>query len=220
MNYLAHAYRYLDRPYFAAGTALPDWMSVIDRKNRARRQFAEPVADDDDPEIAAFARGVMRHHDDDRWFHSSQPFVQLSTKFAVELRERLAKGMGHQAGFVGHIAVELLLDAALIQRHPELLREYYQTLEDLDHHKLQTAANKICRKPISQLVVLVPRFIQERFLADYPNDSLLLNRLNGVMRRVGLPPLPENITPWLAEARPQVSDAADELLQEPTIPKS
>ncbi len=60
LNYLAHAYPHLHRPYFAAGTALPDWMNVIDRKNRARRQFAEPIAQDADPDIAEFAQGVMQ----------------------------------------------------------------------------------------------------------------------------------------------------------------
>lgn len=215
MNYLAHAYLHLDRPYYAAGTALPDWMSVIDRKNRARRQFAEPIADDEDPDIAAFARGVMRHHDDDRWFHSGRTFVEMSTEFAVEIRQQLDPDLGHQAGFMGHISVELLLDSVLIERHEGLIEEYYQVLSDVDHDKLQAAANKICRKPVSHLVMLVPRFIQERFLADYVDDTLLLKRLNGVMKRVGLPQMPPQISDWLATARPRVQAKADELLTAP-----
>jgi hypothetical protein len=215
LNYLAHAYLHLDRPYYAAGTALPDWMSVIDRKNRARRQFAEPIADDEDPEIAAFARGVMRHHDDDRWFHGCRAFVELSTEFAVELRQQLDPGLGHQAGFVGHISVELLLDSVLMERHEGLMEEYYQLLTNIDHNKLQAAANKICRKPVSHLVVLVPRFIQERFLADYFDDNLLLKRLNGVMKRVGLPRMPPHVSAWIATARSRVHAVADELLTAP-----
>ena len=212
MNYLSHAYRYLDRPYYAAGTALPDWMSLIDRKNRARRQFAEPVASHEDPQIADFARGVMRHHDDDRWFHGSKTFVEMSTGFAVELRALLQKGLGHQAGFAGHIIVELLLDAILIERHPELLDEYYSVFDSLDVHVVQEAANEICRKPVDKLVVLIPRFVQERFLSDYPEDGPLLKRINGVMRRVGLPEMPDSVVSWLATARPRVRCAADELL--------
>jgi hypothetical protein len=214
VNYLAHAYLHLDRPYFAAGTALPDWMSVLDRKNRARRQFAEPVAEDDDPAIAAFARGVMQHHDDDRWFHGNATFVQLSTEFAVELRGRLAEGLGHQAGFLGHISVELLLDAALMQRYPDLLEQYYGILTAVDPTKIQSAANKICRKPVSRLETLIPRFVHERFLADYPDDQLLLMRLNGVMRRVGLPQLPDILSEWLATARLRVYALTDALLAE------
>lgn len=212
MNYLSHAYRFLDDPYFAAGTALPDWMSVIDRKNRARRQFAEPVTEHDDPEISAFARGCVQHHVDDRWFHMSALFNELSTKFAVELREYLQKGMGHQAGFVGHISVELLMDAILCERDPGLLDRYYATIDSLNAEKMQAAANLICRKPVKVLTILIPRFVQERFLADYYDDNLLRMRLNGVMKRVGLPALPEVVNEWLASARPRIRVHTDALL--------
>src|SRR3984957_18435669 len=36
MNYFAHGIRFVDRPWFLAGTALPDWLSVIDRRVRLR----------------------------------------------------------------------------------------------------------------------------------------------------------------------------------------
>lgn len=216
MNYLAHAYLHLHEPYFAAGTALPDWMSVIDRKNRARQKYAEPVTEDPDPDIAAFARGCVQHHQDDFWFHQCNEFVRLSTLFAVELRSILEPGLGHQAGFVGHIAVELLLDAVLNERHPRLIGEYYDTLASIDLARAQGAANKICRKPVSSLVILIPRFVQERFLADYHDDSLLRMRLNGVMKRIGLPQLPPPVSDWLTTARPRVRESADELLTPPT----
>ncbi|MFN3193537.1 MAG: hypothetical protein ACE361_23695 [Aureliella sp.] len=212
MNYLAHAYRFLDEPYFAAGTALPDWMSVIDRKNRARRQYAEPAADHEDAEIAAFARGCVQHHDDDQWFHSNPLFVQLSTTFAVEIRPLLEEGLGHQAGFLGHISVELLMDAILCERDPTLLERYYDNLHSLSPKKMEEAANAICRKPVHMLTTLIPLFIQERFLADYHDDELLRMRLNGVMKRVRLPALPVEIIDWLATARPRVRENLDELL--------
>lgn len=212
MNYLAHAYKHLDRPFFVAGAALPDWMSVIDRKNRARRQYAEPIVEHEDLEIAEFARGVLQHHHDDQWFHENRTFVELSTRFAVELRGLLEPGLGHQAGFVGHISVELLLDAVLIEADARLLEEYYDLLSNLNAAKVQEAANTICPKPVEHLVLLLPRFIEERFLADYVDDARLLYRLNGVMRRVKLPPLPEAITPWLAKARDAVHQSSAKLL--------
>lgn len=211
MNYLAHAYRFLDRPLFAAGTALPDWMNVVDRKNRARQQYAEPVLLDPNPHFAEFAAGVIQHHQDDFWFHGQAVFVELSTRFAVELRQQLEPGMGHQAGFLGHIAVELLLDSALIERNEGLLEQYYEMLDRLDAELVQLAANKILRKPVDRIALLIPRFSQERFIADYVDDSRLLYRLGGVMRRVGLPPLPD-ITEWLQSARVRVYDQYQSLL--------
>jgi len=212
LNYLAHAYQHLDDPYFVAGTALPDWMSVIDRKNRPRRQYAEPIVGHSDPRFDAVARGCLQHHADDLWFHQSQAFVTLSTQFAVELRGLLAEGMGHQAGFVGHIAVELLLDAVLIERSPGLLDQYYAVLSSLEAAHVQAAANAICRQPVTQLVELLPRFIEVRFLQQYVQDESLLRSLNGVMRRIGLPLLPAHVTPWLAESRVRVTALCDQLL--------
>ena len=215
MNYLSHAFRHLDRPYFAAGTALPDWMSLLDRKNRARRQYAEPVIDDPDSEIAEFAKGVLRHHDDDRWFHGHPEFIRLSTELAVATRTHLEDGLGHQAGFLGHIAVELILDSVLTADDPRLVDRYFDNLKSLSADKIQQAANLICRKPVTKLSDMLPRFINARFLADYEDDRLLLSRLNGVMKRVKLPPLPESVSECFAEFRPTIRAAAPTLLYPP-----
>ena len=211
MNYLAHGYQYVDDPYFVAGTALPDWMSVLDRRNRARSQAAQIWVDSSDSSLASFARGVVQHHEDDRWFHQTASFTMLSTQFAVELRDyRL---VGHQAGFLGHIAVELLLDAVLVEEVPERLFAYYNALSQLDPSRVQAAANRILPRPVDRLTYLVPRFINERFLADYADDRLLWGRLNHVMRRVGLEPLPDGIIAWLGEARGRVRKQARQLLE-------
>ena len=55
MNYLAHGWRFANDPYFLAGTAAPDWLSVIDRKTRLRSRKAAGCVDDADPVLAAVA---------------------------------------------------------------------------------------------------------------------------------------------------------------------
>src|SRR6185437_2872330 len=62
MNYLAHGWRFAAEPYVLAGTAAPDWLSVIDRKTRLRSRTAAQFVDDADPVLAAVARGVVQHH--------------------------------------------------------------------------------------------------------------------------------------------------------------
>jgi hypothetical protein len=52
-------------------------------------------------------------------------------------------------------------------------------------------------------------------LWDYADDGKLWRRLNQVMRRVGLPPLPESIRDLLPEARRLVASRAVELLAAP-----
>ncbi len=220
MNYLSHAYKHLDDPYFVAGTALPDWMNVIDRRNRARGQSARPWVDDRDLRLASFARGVLQHHHDDRWFHQTEAFSVLSAQFTRELRPMALDPSGHQAGFVGHIVVELLLDSVLSDDNPEYLIGYYGAIESLDLALLQSIANRICTKPFSGLEQLVPRFCRERFLDDYADNEKLWVRLNHVMHRVRLQALPRQLIDWLPTARDRVRQRAIDLLNEPpqTIP--
>ena len=42
MNYFAHGWNYVDAPYVLAGTAVPDWLSVVDRRVRARARWRGP----------------------------------------------------------------------------------------------------------------------------------------------------------------------------------
>ncbi|MHB8902587.1 MAG: hypothetical protein ACYC6Y_27820, partial [Thermoguttaceae bacterium] len=69
MNYFAHALPFLDDPYFAVATGIPDWLTVVDRQVRVRRKHVEPFLDDARPEMASIARGVLQHLLDDARFH-------------------------------------------------------------------------------------------------------------------------------------------------------
>jgi hypothetical protein len=88
-------------------------------------------------------------------------------------------------------------------------------LDQLDHAQVQQAANALCKQPVDKLTELLPRFIESRFLASYLQDESLLKSLNGVMRRIQLPPLPASVAAWLATARPRVREFADDLLAQP-----
>ncbi|MFI4877092.1 MAG: hypothetical protein ACIALR_17190, partial [Blastopirellula sp. JB062] len=121
MNYFAHGRRFLDRPYFLAGTAVPDWLNVVDRKMRARSKLALPHCDSADPYLAEVARGVVQHHYDDDWFHRTSAFGELSWRFTVLIRDQVGADDGLRPSFLGHITVELLLDAELAAQNPGLL---------------------------------------------------------------------------------------------------
>ena len=59
MNYFAHALPFLDRPYFMAGTSVPDWLTVVDRKVRVRSRHIEPFLGDADGQLAEVAGGSL-----------------------------------------------------------------------------------------------------------------------------------------------------------------
>lgn len=212
MNYFAHGLDYLDDAYFLAGTAIPDWLSVVNRRSRARRRRVTPFLRSDDPHVVQVAAGILQHLEDDRWFHQTRAFVETSLQLTVLIRDQLPADDGFRPSFLGHILVEILLDAQLIEAAPEQLDRYYATLESLDPVRIGHVVQPMVTQPADLLPPFISRFLAARFLYDYLDDEKLLWRLNHVMRRVGLAPLPPHFLTILVEARSCIRQRSHELL--------
>jgi hypothetical protein len=215
MNYFAHGYRHLNQPWRLAGTALPDWLNVIDRRTRARSKKAALYLDSPDEAVRELAIGVIQHHHDDRWFHGQPDFLRLNHEFATDLRQICPADDSPRSSFVGHICVELLLDAELIRRDEAGLESYYATVQELDLERLSEGLAVLLGKPVPRIRWWVERFSAEQFLRDYAENAPLARRLNQVLHRVGLPPLPATVTRWLESARVRVAEACDRLFPPP-----
>lgn len=212
MNYFAHAYPFLDYPYFAAGTGVPDWLTVVDRSVRVRLRHAEPFVDDPCPHTAALARGIIQHVRDDIRFHEAGTFVELSLELSAMFRGVLSDQSGFGPAFLGHLLAEVLLDASLIAENPARLGEYYRVIHAVDPATVEEAVNRIAHRRTTRLALMISRFLDERILWDYLDDAKLLARLNQVMRRVKLPRLSEGVLDLLPEARRKVYSRKAELL--------
>jgi hypothetical protein len=215
MNYFTHAVRFLDEPYFLAGGAVPDWLSVVDRRVRVSTKSAMRFAGHPDPRVAAVARGTVQHHHDDAWFHRTPAFSRLNLEFSARLRQWLPADDGFRPSFLGHILVEILLDAALVEQRPDQLDRYYGQLDALDAAAVGQAVDLMANRPIPQLAAFIPLFSAERFLYDYADDGKLLGRLNRVLKRVGLPALADSFLDFLPYARQRVEQERLGLLDDP-----
>jgi hypothetical protein len=213
MNYFAHALPFLDQPYLLAGTGVPDWLTVADRQVRLRARYAEPFAHDADPCVAAVAAGVLQHLRDDAHFHGTRAFVETSLEMAVRVRDVLAAETGLRPAFLGHLLVELLLDDALIAQQADRLTEYYRILAGIDPGRVEAAVNRMLPRPTQRLAAFIELFYRERILWDYRENDKLLIRLNQVMRRVGLAPLPDEFAVLLPAARKLVGERKAALLE-------
>jgi len=234
MNYFAHARPFLDQPYFMAGTGVPDWLTVVDRRVRLRAKHAEALRQDARPWVAQVAGGVLQHLRDDARFHETRAFAETSLALTVRARDALPAETGLRPAFLGHLLTELLLDAALIAENPAQLAAYYRVLESVDPARVEAAVNgmaaekvpgtvcrngppgashKRCLAPFPRLALLIGHFCRERILWNYLEDDKLMVRLNQVMRRVKLAPLPDGFAAILPAARILVESRKMELLE-------
>lgn len=229
MNYFAHARFYLDRPYFMAGTAVPDWLAVADQAVRVRSKYIEEFRDEADPIAMEVAAGALQHLRDDARFHATRAFAETSLELTGLARGILAGKKDSplfadakigtvppapvSAPFLGHLLVELLLDASLIADAPDRLTEYYRVLDAVDAQRVEAAVNRFARRPTERLAPFIELFRRERILWDYAEDGKLMVRLNQIMRRVGLAVLPDEFAAMLPAARRLVVERRSELLE-------
>lgn len=220
MNFLCHALPYFDNPVVAACTGVPDWLSVIDRKIRARGRSAEAHLSAADAVTRDVAAGIVAHVRDDRWFHGGETFTRMNLEFAVALRDRLPGDAGFRPSFVGHILIEMLLDANYVVDRRDLVDEYYEMLRRLPASNIEMAVNVITGKPSDQIAAAIGHFVELGFLYDYAEDAPLLRRVNQVLGRVGLPRLPDgpgddSVLAWIGDARALVRRNHTRLLTDP-----
>lgn len=215
MNYLAHGRLVVGRPYVLAGTAIPDWLNVVDRRVRVRQRAAQPFADDPDTKISELAQGILLHHQDDQWFHRSETFVQACAEMTLVVRASLSRDESMRVGFLGHILVEMLLDAVIAEQQAGLLDDYYNALRQVDADFVRQIVERVSGKSVPQMPKLVRRFCEVQFLKDYAYDTRLLHRLNQVMQRVRLNPLPAKFARIFPAARELVADQYERLLTSP-----
>jgi len=213
MNYFAHALPFLDEPHFTVGSGVPDWLMVVDRRIRVRTKHAEPFLDDSNPRVRSLAGGILQHIRDDDRFHRSRAFAEISLRLTVLARDALSGETNFRPSFLGHLLLELLVDASLIAQWPGRLDRYYDVLESVDAGWVADMVGRMASRPATKLGPLISAFHRERVLSDYLEDGKLMARMNQVMRRVRLDPLPDALGCILPEARTLVSDRIDDLLE-------
>ncbi len=213
MNYLAHGYRFLDQPLYLAGTAVPDWLSVVNRKVRARVRLVTPVVDStESAEVRLIGRGILQHHKDDDVFHRCEPFMEMESLIGAEFRKRMPDRFDHRPGFLGHIVVELMLDAVIDSANLHLLDHFYAAMEKVDAELVESTVNQMSTRSTDKLSWFIGKFREERFLYDYRQDEGMFFRLNQVLTRVKLPWMETECSAVLKFARRLLQDRGQELL--------
>lgn len=213
MNYLAHGFRFLDSPLMVAGTAVPDWLSVADRRVRVRSRRIHERMGELTEDHRMIAEGMLQHLHDDDLFHRSVRFIMLESELSGRFRRIMPDRFDHRPPLLGHIVIELLLDDFIARQIPEVLDDYYTALSQVSAEQIQEVVNLVAARSTNELAGFVQVFRSSQFLYDYSDDSMLLRRLNQVMQRVTLQALNADCLPVLRDARRLLSQHGEELLE-------
>ena len=211
MNSFSHAFRFLGNPRFVTGTCVPDWLSACDRKCRARKKLAQAYLPNATPEQRPLVLGIIQHHEDDHWFHKTPAFNELSLVFAKQIRARLGEP-GFRPALLGHIIIEIFLDAYLQEQHPGRLDSYYEQIASVSPELIQDTVNAFVSRPTRQLVPFVAGFLKSRYVFDYLDDEKMKFRVNQVFQRLRLEPIKSELDAWFVESRAEVYRRVSELL--------
>jgi hypothetical protein len=212
MNCLAHAINYLDDPWFLIGTGMPDWLSMADRQVRLRPKHLDLFKAEMGQPARLMAEGIRQHWADDEWFHRTVAFHEVTSQIGILFRDAYGSADRFRSGFVGHIAMEMLIDAILSERQPDALDRYYSVVENVDAGEVESIINSYGAKQTNRIQLFLARYLDEQFLRDYTDDDRLLYRLNRVLNRVRLDSLPDRAAEQVATARLLVRERCDELL--------
>ncbi|GAB3937544.1 hypothetical protein GCM10028827_42190 [Mucilaginibacter myungsuensis] len=125
MNFLSHYYfdRHSADCYHILGTVLPDLL-----KNADKNIIIHPEKlHHNNPEIASLIQGWKKHLEIDKHFHSSEFFLTHSKGLKLALRP-VIEGSPVKPFFLGHIAIELILDNLLLTTKVITVHGFYDHL--------------------------------------------------------------------------------------------
>lgn len=210
MNYFAHSFRFLDNPYVLAGTSLPDWLSVVNRRARLRRATLIQYVDSQDERLQQLVTGAIQHLDDDLRFHNAPVFSDVLVQ-VLRLIQPVVNGRGIPLTFLAHLMIEVIFDAALLDRFPSGADDYYAALSRIDPSWVEMATEMITGQHVENLSSFIRLFCREGILHDYKDDQATFRRINQVMARLKLPPLPSSFLQVLPRIRSLVGARENEL---------
>lgn len=140
MNFLSHYFveGQPEEPLFASALLVPDLVSGFTKvynQHIRKNTMPLPVA------LQWVNEGIVHHYVADRKFHNSRYFTHACQ---VALQEMLQAGLNRnqlRLSVLAHLAVELLLDRALLLQQPESCDRLYAVVEKADEELLQAYFN-------------------------------------------------------------------------------
>ena len=190
MNFVAHFFldRDNDSPHFAIGAATPDLLSIYNPEFRIKPGHIQDIDPSTlEPGAQELLKGIERHFEADRIFHSSPFFTYETGEISRELTHRFPNGGVPRKYFIAHVLLELVLDKVLISDYPDLLNKYYaQFQKAAPFEDTQRFTEIICKRPLPNYAHFLQKFLENKYLFQYRHWDHINYVLGRILRRVSI----------------------------------
>jgi hypothetical protein len=184
MNFLSHYY--FDREtsphlkgYHTLGTVLPDLLKNADKTiNLHPEKLHHP-----DPRIEDIILGWQKHLAVDRYFHTSQFFISHSSQLRILIAPAVA-GSPVKTFFLGHIALELILDNLLITTGKVSADDFYDHLSSCNNDIIEEFLNFAGLADTDQFFRFYENFKRSRYLETYAETQQIAYALRRICMRI------------------------------------
>lgn len=192
MNFLSHYYfdRQCTNCYHILGTVLPDLLKNADKSIVLHPEKLRHPA----PTVNTIIEGWQKHLDVDRHFHSSAFFINHSRGLKDQLRP-VIEGSPVKPFFLGHIAIELVLDNLLLTTHKINVDNFYDYLGQCQEEVIHEFLTFSGMQDSGVFLNFFSNFKKNRYLQTYTDTTQVAYALKRICMRVWQQPFtPEQET--------------------------
>jgi len=181
MNFLSHFY--FDREttdcYFVLGTVLPDLLKNADKTIVLHPEKLHHP----DARVNSIIAGWNKHLDVDRYFHSSAFFATHSHQLKKELAPAIADSPV-KPFFLGHIAVELIIDNLLLTTGKITVDDFYNHLRGCDNDVIEDFLTSAGLKDTTRFFRFFEGFKRDGYLHTYSETEQIAYALKRICMRI------------------------------------
>lgn len=181
MNFLSHYYfdRQSANCYHILGTVLPDLLKNADKTIILHPEKLRHHTQS----VNAIIEGWQKHLDVDRHFHSSGFFTTHSRGLKEQLRP-VIEGSPVKPFFLGHIAIELILDNLLLTTHQIEADAFYDHLAACDEAVINEFLTFSGMPDSSIFLNFFNGFKKSRYLQTYTDTTQIAYALKRICMRI------------------------------------
>lgn len=158
---------------------MPDLLRNADQNAHIKIEHLPPQNEE---AINSIILGWKKHLEVDLYFHSSDFFKYHAHQLKLLLTPAVA-GSVVKPFFLGHIALELILDNLLLTSDTVFTNDFYDHLKNADEEYI-AAFLKLNNVDPQKFLAFYTSFIQEKYLYSYIKVDSIVHALKGVCSRI------------------------------------